>query len=283
MTINFTKATASGNDFVLIDYRFEKWPFQLSDFIKKACDRKFGIGADGVILIENDTEHDFLMRYFNADGSGGSLCGNGARCSAKFMSEKINKKNVKFRAVGKTYRADILETTVKLYLPDLEKKLGEYDFSLNDNTLHGYFIDTGSPHIVIFEDMFPARTVLEKLDVYKFGKEIRYHSLLSPQGANVNFVKINDEHSIRIRTYERGVEDETLACGTGSIASAIISVLVRNRKTPISVFTQGGDEFRVDFKITDEYLTELSLEGSAQMVFDGSCYYDEKNNILIHK
>lgn len=283
MRIDFKKATASGNDFVMIDARTAQMPTDYSGFVKAACDRKFGIGADGVIFIENDADSDFLMRYFNADGSEGTLCGNGARSSAKFMSGKTGKNFVVFKAVGKIYKADILAKTVKLFLPDLEEKIVEYDFDINGKNIHSYFINTGSPHVIVFEDAFPDNTELEKLDVFKLGKEIRYHNLIAPGGANINFVKIIDNNSIRIRTYERGVEDETLACGTGSIASAITSVAKRGLKAPISIFTHGGDKFEVLFDIKAKCFANLSLEGSAVMVFDGTCYFDNVNKTISHK
>ena len=273
--IKFTKATASGNDFVMIDNRDYSIK-EYSDFVPIACNRKFGIGADGVIFIENDTKTDFLMRYFNADGSEGSLCGNGARCSAKFMSRILNKKFVKFKAVGKLYSADILEKNVKLYLPDLQKDIKKYNFDLKDCSIKADFINTGSPHVVIFEENISNQKNIEKIDVYHLGRELRYHQNLAPDGANINFVKKINNNSIKIRTYERGVEDETLACGTGSIASAIIFSNTFSIKPPISVFTQGGEEFKVDFKYSDDEISQLSLEGSAIMVFEARCEYNNK-------
>jgi len=280
MKINFTKATAAGNDFVMIDYRNISFEFSICDFVKAACDRKFGIGADGVIFIENDKDAEFLMRYFNADGSEGSLCGNGARSAAKYMSGLMNKNHLCFKAVGKIYEADIKGKEVKLFLPDLNEDIKEYDFNIDEINIHSYFIDTGSPHVVIFEELFPDKVGLEQLDVFNLGRKIRYHDLIAPGGANINFVKVLNEESIKIRTYERGVEDETLACGTGSIASAIISRFLNKTKTPVSVFTQGGDRFEVNFNIQQEKYSALSLEGPAIMVFDGLCFYDESLNIL---
>jgi len=280
--INFTKATASGNDFVMIDNRNYIISENYSEFVKIACNRKFGVGADGVIFIEEDQQTDFWMRYFNADGSEGSLCGNGARCAAKFMSEIINKKELVFKAVGKIYRAEIFDKTVKLYLPDLSNKIDKLKFDLVEAVISAGFLDTGSPHVVIYESDFPSGKDLQSLDVYKLGKEIRYHKVISPNGANINFVKMISNSQIKIRTYERGVEDETLACGTGSIASAISSVIEKNCSSPISVFTQGGEEFKVNFEVNGETITKLSLEGSALMVFDGICNYTESNK-LVHK
>jgi diaminopimelate epimerase len=266
--VKFTKATASGNDFVMIDNR-DCSIKEYSNFSVTACNRRFGIGADGVIFIENDTETDFVMKYFNADGSIGSLCGNGARCSAKFMSKILNKNFVRFQAVGKLYSADVYEKNVKLYLPDLQKNIKMYNFDLKDCNIKAELIDTGSPHIVIFEENISDQKVFESIDVYRLGKEIRYHQTLAPGGANINFVKKVNSNSIKVRTYERGVEDETLACGTGSIASAILFSNTFSAKPPISVFTQGGEEFVVDFNLNTDEISNLSLEGSAIMVFEG--------------
>ena len=266
--VKFTKATASGNDFVIIDNRDYSIK-EYSNFTITICNRKFGIGADGVIFIENDTESDFLMKYFNADGSEGSLCGNGARCSAKFMSNILNKNFVKFKSFGKLCSADVYEKNVKLYFPDLQKNIKRYNFDLTDCNIKADFIDTGSPHIVIFEENISDKKSIELIDVSSLGRAIRYHQTLAPGGANINFVKKVNSNSIRTRTYERGVEDETLACGTGSIASAILLSDTFSAKPPISVFTQGGEEFKVDFSLNANEVSNLSLEGSAVLVFEG--------------
>jgi diaminopimelate epimerase len=266
--IKFIKATASGNDFVIIDNRDYSIK-EYSNFVVTACNRKFGIGADGVIFIENDADSDFLMKYFNADGFEGSFCGNGARCSAKFMSKILNKNFVKFKAVGKLYSADVCEKNVKLYLPDLQKDIKKYNFDFTDCNIKADFIDTGSPHIVIFEEDISNQKGFEYIDVYHLGRAIRYHQTLAPGGANINFVKKVNNNSIKVRTYERGVEDETLACGTGSIASAILFSSISSAKPPISVFTQGGEKFKVDFKLSIDEVSNLLLEGSAIMVFEG--------------
>jgi len=280
MKIEFTKATASGNDFVIIDSRNKTFDFNYNNFVKIACNRKFGIGADGVIFIEKDIDCDFLMRYFNSDGSEGSLCGNGARCASKYYSRFTNKKQLSFKAIGKKYESDILDNSVRLYLPDLSNEIKNYNFEIENYDLNAFFINTGSPHIIIFENEFKKIGDIQQLDVYKYGNLIRNHSSLLPDGANINFVKIIDDNSIRIRTYERGVEDETLACGTGSIASAIISYLTFNMKKPIRILTQGGEIFIVNFDQNNTIIEKISLEGSAKLVFDGISFYDEKNNEL---
>lgn len=280
MKIEFTKATASGNDFVIIDSRNKIFDFNYNNFVKIACNRKFGIGADGVIFIEKDNDCDFLMRYFNSDGSEGSLCGNGARCASKYYSKYTNKKKLSFKAIGKKYESDILDNSVRLYLPDLSNEIKNYNFIIENYDLNAFFINTGSPHIIIFENEFKKIGDIQQLDVYKYGNLIRNHSSLLPDGSNINFVKIIDDNSIRIRTYERGVEDETLACGTGSIASAIISYLTFNMKKPIRILTQGGEIFIVNFDQNNTIIEKISLEGSAKLVFDGISFYDEKNNEL---
>jgi len=280
MKIEFTKATASGNDFVIIDSRNKIFDFNYNNFVKKVCNRKFGIGADGVIFIEKDVDYDFLMRYFNSDGSEGSLCGNGARCASKFYSKLSNKKKLTFKAIGNKYESDILDNSVRLYLPDLSNEIKNYNFEIENYDLNAFFINTGSPHIIIFENEFKKIADIQQIDVYKYGNLIRNHSSLLPGGANINFVKIIDDNTIRIRTYERGVEDETLACGTGSIASAIVSSINYNLKKPLRILTQGEEIFIVNFVLNYNIIEKISLEGSAILVFDGICNYNEYNNEL---
>jgi diaminopimelate epimerase len=275
MKINFSKATASGNDFVIIDNRQNILKDYTNDLIKSLADRRFGIGADGVILIEQIPESEFSMKYYNSDGFLGSLCGNGARCTAKYIYENITMRDqIDFEALGKKYSAIVRADTVKLFLPDLLIDNQIIDIKLKDRSITSYFINTGSPHAVIFIDSIKKNIKLSEIDVTGLGKEIRYSSVFQPNGTNVNFVNILSNDLIELRTYERGVEDETLACGTGSIASAIISFLSGNMMSPVKVQTRGGETFTVGFSIKNFTASDLFLEGHAKLVYNGYFYYD---------
>jgi len=209
-TIAFNKYQAAGNDFVIIDNR--KGLINPSDsvLINKLCDRRFGIGADGLILVSDSKDLDYEMKYFNSDGKPGSMCGNGGRCTAHFaLKYNIAGKKQKFMAFDGPHEATIDNDTVRLQMTDIT------DYHIVDNN---YFINTGSPHYVLFMDD------IDNINVYEEGKKIRWSEKFAPGGTNVNFVQIKD-NGLNIRTFERGVEDETLACGTGVTASAIAAVL----------------------------------------------------------
>ncbi|MDR1195137.1 MAG: diaminopimelate epimerase [Endomicrobium sp.] len=266
MNINFSKLTAAGNDFVLIDNReniIEEKDYAC--LAKKLCDRKYSIGADGLILIEKSGAYDFKMKYFNSDGSHASMCGNGGRSISKFAYDiGAAKEKMVFETDAGIISAEILKddrVKLDLYAPkdlktgikiDIEGKIFDADF-----------IDTGVPHVVVFVDD------IEETQVVKYGRAIRRHVLFAPAGTNVNFVKVTKDNTILVRTYERGVEDETLACGTGITASAIISGIKGFANSPVNVIARGGDRLSVSFKIVSEKITDVILEGPAVKAFDG--------------
>ena len=254
MTITFNKYQGAGNDFIIIDNR--KGIFNPSDskLINRLCDRRFGIGADGLILISGYKDADFEMKYFNSDGKIGSMCGNGGRCTAHFaLKHGIAGKNQRFFAFDGIHEAEVNDDIVRLQMADVN----EYKI-IDDN----YFINTGSPHYVLFTDE------IDKIDVNAEGKRIRWAPLFAPGGTNVNFVEITD-NGLYIRTFERGVEEETLACGTGVTASAIASVLKGHFDTgPVSVKARGGN-LEVDLKVVNEKITNVWLTGPATYVFEG--------------
>jgi diaminopimelate epimerase len=266
MKINFAKLTAAGNDFILIDNRKNIVTHKNCQFLaKKLCDRKYSIGGDGLILLEKSVRKDFKMKYFNSDGSHASMCGNGARSIAKFAYDLgVANSKMDFETDAGIISAEVLPNNrvqLNLYKPkdlklDIKIKIDEIKISAN-------FINTGVPHTVVFVDD------IEKVDVLKYGGEIRYHKIFAPNGTNVNFVQVVKNNTILVRTYERGVEAETLACGTGIIASGIISVLKNFTKSPVNVIARGGDKLSVSFKNSNNKINNVVLEGPAVVAFEG--------------
>jgi diaminopimelate epimerase len=255
MTTAFNKYQGTGNDFIIIDNCDSHISPSDNKLINKLCDRRFGIGADGLILISNHNELDFEMKYFNSDGNLGSMCGNGGRCTAHFAFNKgIAGRIQKFMAYDGIHEAVIENEIVRLSMSDVaEPKL------IEDN----YFINTGSPHYVIF------KTGIDKIDVPAEGKKIRNSQHFAPGGTNVNFVELTPG-GIYVRTFERGVEDETLSCGTGVTASAIASVLKGHFDTKtIKVRTKGGD-LSVSLNISGKSISGIWLCGPGTFVFEGN-------------
>ena len=252
MTI-FFKYQGTGNDFVMIDNRQMQFDDSI-EHIEKLCHRRFGIGSDGLILIENAEGYDFRMRYFNADGREGSMCGNGGRCAVKFASDLgIFQSKTSFIAVDGPHVAELIGDEVALGMIDV--------LEINDEE-NGYFLNTGSPHLVIFKEN------LEQLDVKSVGSSIRYSDYwVNRGGINVNFVEIIDNENIKVRTYERGVEDETYSCGTGVTASVLAASIKKGLASEIKIKTLGGI-LKVKFSGT-EVFTDIHLIGPALRVFEG--------------
>ena len=251
MEIPFTKYQGTGNDFVLIDNREGLFPRNDLNLIKKLCDRKFGIGADGLMLIQSAKDADFQMVYFNADGSE-SLCGNGSRCSIHFARTLgIIDDHTAFITTDGAHQAFFKEDWVHFQLHDINsvQEQGE-----------DYFVENGSPHHIQFVDD------LEHCDVVTTGREIRFSEQYQPSGTNVNFVQIESE-GISVRTYERGVEDETLSCGTGVTAAAIVAAM-KGMRSPIRIKTRGG-KLQVTFEKDGDTFKNIFLAGPATPVFKG--------------
>ena len=263
--IKFTKAVATGNDFIIVDNRAGGMKGKgLAQFAKKACDRKRAIGADGVLVIERSKKCDFKMRIFNPDGSEAEMCGNGSRCAALFAAvKKIASPEMTIETLAGILDAAVKGDTVKVKLTDPKDIKWNFCLMINKCPFEVNFVDTGVPHVIHFTDD------LEKVDVMNIGSHIRHHGEFSPEGTNADFVKVINRHTIKIRTYERGVEDETLACGTGAVASAIISAEVEKMGSPVTVETQSGEKVKVYFEIIDGNFRNVYLEGKAQLVFDG--------------
>ncbi len=264
--IHFKKMHGSGNDFILVDNRdYHVKPGEASKVAVRLCKRHFGIGADGLILIENSKTADFKWRFFNADGSHASMCGNGGRCAARFaVLEGICGPDMKFETGAGIIKAMVRDSSVKLQLtPPRDLKL-DMDINVQGIKKTVHFVDTGVPHAVLFPED------IETEPVFETGRLIRYHRAFSPDGTNVDFVKVTGPSSILIRTYERGVEDETYACGTGAVASAIISFLKGLISPPVDVTTWGGERLKVYFNEQEAPdISEVYLEGSAILVYSG--------------
>ncbi len=256
MKIQFHKYQGTGNDFIIID-NYHTEPIALTTAqIKKLCDRHFGIGADGLMLLNKKDGYDFEMKYYNADGNESSMCGNGGRCIVKFAHQiGIHKAKYHFAASDGEHAAEIdVDGTVSLQMADVNKV--EYH---NNHAI----INTGSPHFVKF-----AQDV-ENIDVVDSGRGIRYSSQFEKEGINVNFVENLSEDKIFVRTYERGVEDETLSCGTGVTAAALLSAHNENGFNTVNVKTAGGN-LSVEFnKEGDEHFNDIWLCGPAVFVFKG--------------
>lgn len=268
--IEFYKMTAGGNDFVMIDNRLDKIDGNnFSSVVREICDRKFGVGADGVILLENSKKADFKMRYFNADGGEVSMCGNGSRCVSYFAKilEVVKKNKGSFETLAGIIHFELKPKSVKILLSEPKDLKLDFPLKVEKKEFNVSFINTGVPHVVVFV------SDIEKVDVEKIGRMIRHHREFAPEGTNANFVYIKDRSNLIVRTYERGVEGETLACGTGVTASAIISGLKGLVDSPVKCLTRGGDVLMVSFaKNPDDLLSPVSavyLEGPVKSVFTG--------------
>jgi len=254
MKVEFYKYQGTGNDFIILDNRKGEYSILNEKQVHGLCDRKFGIGADGLMLLGNADGYDFSMQYFNADGKEGSMCGNGGRCMVRFANDMgINKTTYKFIAVDGDHLASFNENgNIKLKMQDVDGIS-----SIGDDKV----LNTGSPHYI------KNVSGIKELDVFNEGRKIRYSELYKQHGINVNFVE-KDEDGLHLRTYERGVEDETLSCGTGATAAAIASTSI-DGKHHVNVKVIGGT-LEVEYeRINEKHITNIWLIGPAQFVYKG--------------
>lgn len=258
--------TGGGNDFVLFDNRKETLPKDYSSLAKKVCDRKFSIGADGILVLERTEEAHFRMVYFNADGSRAAMCGNGARCISRFAYIlELAPEKMKFITDAGPLSAEIQGDSVKLQMGTATQMRLDFPLELKEyKQLHISFVNTGVPHVVLLV------TDPDKTEVDGLGRLIRSHKQFAPEGTNVNFVRHKDEHTLVVRTYERGVEGETLACGTGVVASSLICAAKELVKSPVYCLTRGGEILKVYFTYTKgASFQDIYLEGPASLCFKG--------------
>lgn len=255
MELNFTKYHGTGNDFILIDNRDKRFP-KRQEYIKQLCDRHFGIGADGLILLEDDPDSDFMMVYYNSDGKQSSMCGNGGRCIVHFANALgLIGAQTEFKAIDGLHQAQLINGQISLKMSDVSRVVKKG----ND-----WILNTGSPHIVTLTEQ------LDGMDIKSAGAEIRYSEAFKEDGINVNFVRQIDDSTFRVRTYERGVENETLSCGTGvtAVALAMYSAGYTSSES-VKILTEGG-ELRIDFKSKNDKFEQVILTGPAKVVFKGT-------------
>jgi len=252
--LHFHKYQGTGNDFVMIDDRAEQFDLTNTNLVAHLCHRRFGIGADGLILLRNHPDHDFQMIYYNSDGNESTMCGNGGRCLVKFAHELgIFEQQCTFLAVDGPHHAFIKEGLVHLKMKEVDK-ISPFK--------EDFVLDTGSPHYIRFVPEVKTVSILEE------ARAVRYSQPFKEKGINVNFVQQLGPGKLKIRTYERGVEDETLSCGTGVTAAALTSSKMNQMKSPIQLQTEGG-ELSVSFQEAAGKFTDVFLIGPAEKVFEG--------------
>lgn len=280
--IPFMKFSGAGNDFLIVDNRDRVIdPKKMSAFVASVCRRHLSVGADGLIFLEKSRKYDFRWRFYNNDGGEANFCGNGARCVARFAYlKKIAPKTMRFEGVAGVVAAEVDGEQVSVRVPEpsgvrLHVRLaiasyrrrrgdtGQASMVHDGMVLEGHAINTGVPHFVYFV----ADTATA--EVIGVGRPTRYHEAFKPAGTNVNFAQAVDRHTIKIRTYERGVEDETLACGSGALASALLAALVHKVESPITVIPLSRMPLRISFKQSAERFTNLTLTGEARAVYEG--------------
>ncbi len=267
---------ASGNDFVVVDNR-RRAVTHPSAFAREICRRHTGIGGDGVLLLETPHPNplplrgrglgegvDYKVRIFNADGSEAEACGNGFRCIARLAHERLDfGPRQRFESLAGVIDAEIKGKRVRVRLMEPKDYREKQKLEVSGRSLHYYFIRVGVPHIVIFVEG------LARIPVLELGRALRHHPAFSPAGTNVNFVEVTGPDSIQVETYERGVEENTQACGTGSTASAIVSARAGYVKPPVKVKTRGGEILSVDFEKKSDQIQNVYLEGEARLVYEG--------------
>lgn len=264
MTLTFTKMNGAGNDFVMLDNRSLQYSLDKAA-IARVCDRHRGVGGDGLIAVEPATDGaDFKMRYYNADGGEAEMCGNGARCFARFASRVAGRTaSVKFETLAGIIGAELIGENVRLAMSKPHSHAAPVELDVAGEKLTVHFLNTGVPHAVVFV------SDLEGTDIVKLGRALRYHPHFAPKGTNANFIA-NIPGGIAIRTYERGVEDETLACGTGVTAAALLWAAANGASSPVSVKVRGGDTMQVGFERDGEGWSNVTLTGPADFTFEGS-------------
>lgn len=276
MRIDFWKMHGAGNDFILVDDRKLSFPAGDPKWLAQICRRARGIGAEGIILLQTSDQPniDFRMRFFNPDGKEAEMCGNGARCAARLAHD-----------IGLASSTMRIQTTAGIITAELDRnnvRIGmtaPKDWNLNivlvidGKKFVCHSVNTGVPHTVIETEN------LVSCNVHEIGKTVRFHKQFTPAGTNVNFVKVLSKHELAIRTYERGVEAETLACGTGITASSLIMARLKKVYPPVKVHSAGGDLLEVDFIMSDDNVGNVTLRGPAEYVFRGQIEYQPELKI----
>ncbi|MEN8136464.1 MAG: diaminopimelate epimerase [Thermodesulfobacteriota bacterium] len=277
----FTKMSGTGNDFIIVDNRERMIKKdQMADLAARICRRQFSVGADGLILIEGSEQADFRWQFYNGDGSEAEMCGNGARCAARYAHTRgIAPANMRFETTAGLIEAQMIGDNVKIRLTPPTDILLSRSVEIEGSEKEIHSINTGVPHVVHFVDNNGD------IPVKEWGRHIRHHKLFDPVGTNVNFVQM-PENELYVRTYERGVEDETKACGTGAVASALVAALHGHVTSPVRVRTTGGDILTIHFSLVDigdsqeddpalrheQRIADVFLEGPASFIYEGQLH-----------
>ena len=264
--INFTKIVGAGNDFIIID---AKKGLNLKKLAINVCDRTNGIGADGLLVLDKSKKADYKMRIINSDGTEAEMCGNGARCVARFAYVKgIAGENLSFETEAGVVSGQVKDDRVKVKMPDPVELRLDYDIELKSGPVTVSSVNTGVPHVVVMNE------TVEDINVFELGREIRFHEAFTPAGTNVNFICQQKQGHLAIRTYERGVENETLACGTGSIAAALITSCKAKWQSPINLVTRSGESLSIYFKKDGHNFSNIYLEGDARIIYSAELWED---------
>lgn len=263
--IEFYKMSGSGNDFIIIDNRDLSLNVgNLPDFVRAVCRRQISVGADGVVIIEPSNTADFKWQFFNSDGSVAEMCGNAARCVARLAFLKgIAGKKLSFETIAGIVNAEVHENVPKVKLTDPSRVILGKKIAFEGREFVLDIVDTGVPHAVNFVDN------IEACPVFDWGRKIRRHDCFQPKGTNANFAVVLDRHKIKVRTYERGVEDETLACGTGAVAAVLAAAERGLVDSPVDTIVQSGETLRIYFTRHNDRFKEIYLEGKVKIVYQG--------------
>jgi len=274
--LHFTKMSGAGNDFVVVENMNGELLCDKDALAVALCSRHTGIGADGLLVLERSPRADFFMSYYNADGSYGGMCGNGGRCVARYAYVSgIAGPEMTFEALDHLYAAQVVGNDVRLQMKDPSSFKNDIRLSDSSITIEGDFVDTGAPHFVIEQES------LDNVDVLTLGRAVRFHSTFAPEGCNVDFVERLQDGVVAIRTYERGVEAETLACGTGCVAAAVVLARRYGLLSPVTLRVRSGEEVRVYFRYDGGHWSDVLLEGSAHFVFRGDLLYDTEARTIV--
>jgi len=266
LPLRFAKMAGAANDFIVFDNRNNQLPEINKQTIRRFCTRRFAIGADGLMILSSAPDADFHMQYFNADGSEAAMCGNGGRCIARFavlINAGKEGQLLSFTAPSGRYTAQVTGNQVRLSIIPPEQFKQDICLKLKTGERCGDFTNTGVPHVVFFSDD------LEAEDVLRCGREVRFHERFSPAGTNVNFCQVIDKYHLSLRTYERGVEDETMACGTGAAAAALLAARRGWVQSPVMVKTRSGVELQMEFVQNGAGFSEVYQRGEARLVYWG--------------
>lgn len=265
-SLRFAKMSGAGNDFIVLDNRKGEITLGDPDFIRRLCCRRMAVGADGVIVLLTSSHVDFAMKYFNADGSEAAMCGNGGRCLARFAvlaGAGEEGQELIFTTPSGVYHAQVAGSQVSLNLPTPKKFETDIKLQLKAGERTADFTDTGVPHLVFFSGD------LETEDVEGLGREARWHERFKPAGTNVSFCRVVNEHCLELRTYERGIEGETLACGTGAAAAALLAARRSWVSSPVTIKTRGGAELEMSFTLLSNGFSEVQQKGEARLIYWG--------------